>query len=77
MNKKDNLLPQPQLVGLKPSFGFGDRIGLATFGHVSASRKGDLVPMFAQQSVREMERTNRTPMEVMLSACGGQLMFQH
>ena len=68
MNKKDNLLPQPQLVGLKPSFGFGDRIGLATFGHVSASRKGDLVPMFAQQSVREMERTNRTPMEVMLSA---------
>ena len=58
----------PSLLGLYPSFGFGDRLGLATPGHILAMRSGQLLPIFAQQSVREMDRTNRTPLEVMSSA---------
>ena len=58
----------PSLLGLYPSFGFGDRLGLATPGHILAMRSGQLLPIFAQQSVREMDRTNRTPLEVMSTA---------
>lgn len=61
-------LPQPTVLGLKKSFGFGDRLGLATPGHVSAVAKTDFAPIFAQQSVREMERTQRTPTDVMTAA---------
>src|SRR5437667_6315978 len=63
--------PQPTLLGLAPSFGFGDRLGLATPGHIAACRKGGLQPIFAQQSVREMTRTQRTPEEVMAAAQRG------
>ena len=56
-----------------PSFGFGDRLGLATPGHIAALRHIDnvqlstfnLQPIFAQQSVRENARTGRTPQQVM------------
>lgn len=61
-------LPTPTVLGLKKSFGFGDRLGLATPGHVAAVAKTDFAPIFAQQSVREMERTQRTPGEVMEAA---------
>jgi hypothetical protein len=57
--------PLPVPLGLRKSFGFGDRLGLATPGHFAAARKFDFAPIFAQQSVREMERTRRTPTEVM------------
>lgn len=60
--------PLPAPLGLKKSFGFGDRLGLATPGHLAASRKFDFAPIFAQQSIREMERTQRTPEEVMTAA---------
>src|SRR5436190_16862295 len=63
--------PQPVLLGLLPSFGFGDRLGLATPGHITACRKGKLQPIFAQQSVREMTRTQRTPEQVMAAAQRG------
>src|SRR5512136_1423546 len=43
----------PVPLGLEPSFGFGDRLGLATPGHVQAARGSALAPVFAQQSVRE------------------------
>jgi tagaturonate epimerase len=59
-------LPVP--LGLKKSFGFGDRLGLATPGHFAAARKFDFAPIFAQQSIREMERTQRTPQDVMQAA---------
>lgn len=54
-------------LGLTPSFGFGDRIGLATPGHVeSMNRSGQgIAPIYPQQSIREMTRTNRTPTDVM------------
>ena len=50
---------------LSPSFGFGDRLGLATPGHIAAVRGTGLVPVFAQQSVRENTRTGRTPRQVL------------
>src|SRR5205085_10932960 len=58
----------PVTLGLKKSFGFGDRLGLATPGHLAAARKFDFAPIFAQQSIREMDRTQRTPEEVMTAA---------
>ena len=61
-------LPQPSALGLRKSFGFGDRLGLATPGHLAAVVKSDFAPIFAQQSVREMERTQRTPQEVLVAA---------
>jgi len=61
-------LLQPQILGLKKSFGFGDRLGVATPGHIAAARKYDFAPIFAQQSIREMDRTQRTAPEVMKAA---------
>jgi len=55
----------PQPLGLKTSFGFGDRLGLATFGHIASVRGTGIAPIFAQQSVRENERTGRTPQIVL------------
>jgi tagaturonate epimerase len=54
-------------LGLSPSFGFGDRLGLATPGHIAALRDSalDILPIFAQQSARENARTRRTPQQVM------------
>lgn len=54
-------------LGLAPSFGFGDRIGLATPGHVEAMRRAGtgIAPIYPQQSIREMARTARTPRQVM------------
>jgi hypothetical protein len=63
--------PNPTVIGLKKSFGFGDRLGLATPGHVAACRKTDFLPIFAQQSIREMVRTRRSPEDVMADARKG------
>jgi tagaturonate epimerase len=63
----------PSLVGLKTSLGLGDRLGLATPGHVRAIRGTGVVPYLAQQSIREMTRTCRTADEVMDAATWGVL----
>lgn len=62
-----------QTLGLAPSFGFGDRMGLATPGHVAAmNRAGSgIAPIFPQQSIREMTRTGRTAQQVMQEALAG------
>ena len=52
-------------LSLAPSFGFGDRLGLATPGHIAALHGTKFAPVFAQQSVRENTRTGRTPQQVM------------
>lgn len=69
------LLPwlRPQVLGFQTSAGMGDRLGLATPGHVRAVRKckGKVAPIFAQQSIREMTRTGRTPQQVMDDAMWG------
>jgi len=63
---------RPVLVGLNKSFGCGDRLGLATVGHVLACREhGDIRPVLAQQSIREMTRTARTARQVMDDAAWG------
>ncbi len=61
---------QPTTLGLEPSFGFGDRLGLATPGHLESLRdRGQGIRgIFAQQSIREMARTRRTPTDVMKAA---------
>ncbi|AWT59274.1 MAG: hypothetical protein DF168_00455 [Candidatus Moanabacter tarae] len=59
---------KPSVLGLRKSFGYGDHIGLAGPGHIASSEKSDFAPVFAQQSVRDLNRTNRTPLEVIKAA---------
>ncbi len=77
------LLPwlAPRPLGLTTSAGFGDRLGLATPGHVLALQHAladapgeTLLPIFAQQSIREMTRTGRSPDDVMTDATWGTLL---
>lgn len=58
----------PSVLGLSNSFGFGDRLGLSNPGHLRALRRSKFKPVLAQQSIRELMRTNRTPDEVMDAA---------
>jgi hypothetical protein len=50
----------PVPLGRQTSFGFGDRLGSATPGHISAlhraTKNRPIAPIFAQQSVRENSR---------------------
>ncbi|HEX2906667.1 MAG TPA: tagaturonate epimerase family protein [Phototrophicaceae bacterium] len=55
---------KPVPLGLQTSAGFGDRMGVATPGHVQAVRGTGVAAIFAQQSVRENTRTGRTPQGV-------------
>lgn len=59
---------KPVLIGLSNSFGFGDRIGLANPAHLRSLKESQFKPILAQQSIRELNRTNRTPDEVMDAA---------
>ncbi len=59
---------KPKTIGLNNSFGFGDRIGLANPGHIRSLDISDFIPILAQQSIRELTRTNRTADEVMNAA---------
>jgi tagaturonate epimerase len=64
---------RPTTLGLRTSAGLGDRLGLATPGHLQAMRAvgGSLAAIPAQQSIREMDRTERTPQNVMDDAMWG------
>lgn len=64
---------RPRPLGLQTSAGLGDRLGLATPGHVRALRAagGGIAPIFAQQSIREMQRTGRSAQQVMDEALWG------
>lgn len=63
----------PSVLGLNATFGFGDRLGDATPGHVAALRSSGaaMAPIFAQQSIREMDRTGRSPRDVLNDALFG------
>jgi hypothetical protein len=68
----------PMPLGLSTSAGCGDRMGMATPGHVLAFNAvarlpgaQPIAPIFAQQSIREMTRTDRTPADVMRDATWG------
>jgi hypothetical protein len=63
---------QPQPLALATSAGCGDRLGLATPGHIWAIRQvGCIAPIFAQQSMRENARTGRSAQDVMDDAMWG------
>ena len=64
---------RPSVLGLRSAAGLGDRLGLATPGHLRAVRAagGHLAPLPAQQSIREMSRTGRGPQQVMDDATWG------
>jgi len=59
---------KPSTLGLVDSFGFGDRLGLANPAHLRALSGSRFKPVVAQQSIRELSRTHRTPAEVMDAA---------
>ena len=64
------LIPVP--LGLQSSAGCGDRLGLATPGHLWAVREAPgIAPILAQQSMRENDRTGRTAQQVMDEAMWG------
>jgi len=58
----------PKVLGVDDSFGFGDRLGLANGGHIRSLTIGNFKPILAQQSIRELTRTQRTADEVMDAA---------
>ena len=64
---------KPSRFGLHTSAGFGDRLGLATPGHVRALKEvgAAINPVFAQQSIMEMGRCRRTPRNVLDDATWG------
>ena len=49
-----------QVLAKERSFGTGDRLGIATLGHIRAVEKYDVYPVFSQQSMRELNLTGRT-----------------
>jgi hypothetical protein len=53
------------------TIGLGDRLGLATPGHVRAIAGYDVFPILAQQSIRELNLTNRTFSDVISAAAFG------
>jgi tagaturonate epimerase len=61
----------PSIGGLELSAGTGDRLGLATPGHIRALKSRQIFPNFAQQSVRELLRTNRSAVQVLDDATWG------
>ena len=67
---------RPQLIGgHRTSVGTGDRTGLATPGQARAfaADGGDVMPVLAQQSIREMDRLGRSARAVMDDAVFGLL----
>jgi hypothetical protein len=63
----------PRAIGRRQSAGCGDRLGLATPGHIRAFRRSGMAPVLAQQSMRENARTGRTPQQVIDDAMWGVL----
>ncbi len=61
----------PSFCGLRASFGTGDRLGIATPAHIQAFKDKDVFPVLAQQSVREMARTERNWQKVLDDAIWG------
>lgn len=61
----------PSFCGIRASFGTGDRLGIATPAHLQAFLGKDIFPILAQQSVREMARTERNWQKVLDDAIWG------
>lgn len=48
------------VLGYKRTIGLGDRLGLASPGHIRLIKEYDIKPVLAQQSIRELNLTGRT-----------------
>ena len=59
--------PKPVL-GYDRSIGLGDRLGIASYGHIRLMKQYDIMPVFAQQSIRELDLTGRTYEDVLDAA---------
>ena len=59
--------PQP-ILKQKRTFGVGDRLGIATPGHLRVFKEYDAYPILAQQSIRELNLTERTYEDVLDAA---------
>jgi hypothetical protein len=54
--------------GNKITIGLGDRLGLASPGHIDTIREMDVFPVLAQQSIRELDLTGRNYKDVISAA---------
>lgn len=60
----------PQAFGTQvATIGLGDRLGLASPGHIKTIQNRDIKPILAQQSIRELDLTGRDYKEVLDAAC--------
>lgn len=60
---------KPQAFGKKIStIGLGDRLGLASPGHIEVIKDKNIKPVLSQQSVRELNLTNRSMLDVLDAA---------
>jgi len=57
-----------RVLGQERSFGVGDRLGIAGPGHARLFEKYDAYPVFAQQSIRELNLTGRSYEDVLDAA---------
>ena len=64
--------PKAQVLGVRKTFGFGDRLGAAADTYLAlASAHPDFAPVFAQQSGQELADSGRTIQEIMTAAMRG------
>ena len=54
--------------GIKITMGLGDRLGLASAGHIRTIKGKNVFPVLAQQSIRELNLTERTFKDVLSAA---------
>ena len=54
--------------GIETTIGLGDRLGLASPGHIRAMKGKNVFPVLAQQSIRELILTGRTYEDVLYAA---------
>jgi len=59
---------KPILIGVHNAIGLGDRLGIANPAHLRAVSGTGMKAVLAQQSIRELERTQRRPEEVVDAA---------
>lgn len=60
----------PRAFGTKvATMGLGDRLGLASPGHIETVKNSKVKPILAQQSIRELTLTNRSMKDMLDAAC--------
>ena len=61
---------KPRAIGTQTAtIGLGDRLGLASPGHIKTVRGRNIRPILAQQSIRELNLTGRDYKQVLDAAC--------